>query len=1228
MALRHRLVQPLATTIVITTCTELEEGSSICFVQMTLRLHEKDDFDLVIHGSHEHIEVLHHNHTHYEERHRQLKEENPDLVAEFERALHQLDALLSKLHMISEHAVQLDANFSKYGYSVHLRTRYSGDEDEASIGDSTLDKETWHAGRKLGETMRFYQKPVVRRYFHKVLLWRAREAQEVASYELLVDLFYVGIIAVTGDTAAEHLDGQSLLRFVITFIMGWKFWTDISLLISWFDSDDVLRRCSVLFILTCLLGFTTNMVDAFEHTCTPLVAFYVTSRLYLIVSLFWYSYLIPMVRASMIGDGVIALVPVALWIGSTHVKEPSGQGLIWTTVLFNLFGSFLLIMARMPGVERKLHASWKERLEFYPGVNVEHRIERTNAFMTLVFGSCVLGILYQSSSAIGMNEFFGKAVLGLIQAFVFNWIYFEIDSFNLHTHAIRRRVWAEVETLYETFIGRPEDHISESLVGYYCSGPGVSLICLALIAWSQTNRKIPNQRVKKNFRILFRIVIAIVMICLSLAHLDSLELVATTTALNACVLVLELGGRTCWGESFWWNTNCGRNKCIYSTKCGNEKEEIEKSLKDGTALNVEEIAKRDAGEKAPSTGDWTQQRTGHPGNWSRSKYQPKGYRLMDAGPVLPIASSELSPVAEHAVSVEHSKELFMSNESLLNAEPFNSDDSNLSSSIHDKEADAINEADIQAHLLTQKSHDSSDDDNEEVEADHTQVTLKDSTAAPFPEARATPIIKGISLTNTIADADSSNASSRIDNDDSDSASNTLKRLSKSFPKIRRLIHTHYNKGRITKSDPVQTGGSDRAQNLNTSTHVVKDSEYYSNVNPVFRFDDRVAKSSNWTGTVPLYSNSGSILLLEDVLDDAGAHTNVVSLPKLHEAGMFTDFNGAGATVYNAVDNRPVSRAMIQDNVYCLEDLASPPSATMYLSRPTVQAAPLASTPQAHSPKESISAGSLPGVVDFISSAWALHSNLFHFPTSMSKTTTYPPFESAPRSTSTASKGMKQSNARDTISSPTSQPPSTTPSITLPFDVAPAGLSLKPNSSPLPVTAPKRKSSDELDGLDENPAKHNRFGAAVHDRIGHHLLGLREKAANITKGPLSWSLPRAPGMPQLPDSFGWGPYRILNSTSTPSSFTDSLSLITSVEEMPVETADSFEEKVVSSPSQWSLPSKLPGLGIRVDARDYILKKPAAEENDESESRLDLEKMIQEVEDHTCPPCDKCEECWLF
>jgi hypothetical protein len=56
----------------------------------------------------------------------------------------------------------------------------------------------------------------------------------------------------------------------------------------------VLRRCSVLFILTCLLGFTTNMASAFEHTYTPLVAFYLAARLFLTASLFWYAWTIPM----------------------------------------------------------------------------------------------------------------------------------------------------------------------------------------------------------------------------------------------------------------------------------------------------------------------------------------------------------------------------------------------------------------------------------------------------------------------------------------------------------------------------------------------------------------------------------------------------------------------------------------------------------------------------------------------------------------------------------------------------------------------------------------------------------------------------------------------------------------------------------------------------------------------------------------------------------------------
>ena len=323
-------------------------------------------------------------------------------------------------------------------------TKESPDASRANsfYGDSdhSFDKDRWSAERKLGSYMRLYQRPIVRQYFHKGLLWRAREAQEVASYELFVDLFYVGIIAISGDSAAEHATGKSLLHFVITFVLGWKFWSDISVLISWVDCDDILRRFSVLFFLTCLLGFTTNMAAAWTETYTSLIAFYLASRFFFALALFWYAWQMPMVRAWMIGNGILTVVPAAFWIASIHVDEPDRQGLIWPAIVFDIFGQTLMVLFQRGGsLLSNQFGTWVKRtFEFIPGTNIEHRIERTGAFVTLVFGYSVIGLLYQSHEPFGINAFFGKAVLGLIQAFTFNWLYFEIDSFNLHTHAIRR----------------------------------------------------------------------------------------------------------------------------------------------------------------------------------------------------------------------------------------------------------------------------------------------------------------------------------------------------------------------------------------------------------------------------------------------------------------------------------------------------------------------------------------------------------------------------------------------------------------------------------------------------------------------------------------------------------------------------------------------------------------------------------------------------------------------
>lgn len=161
---------------------------------------------------------------------------------------------------------------------------------------------------------------------------------------------------------------------------------------------------------------------------------------------------------------------------------------------------------------------------------------------------------------------------------------------------------APLESLFETFQPRSEDHISDGLQWFYCGGLGISLFCLSIIALTHTHRKIPNQRVRKETRLVFRMLVSIVIITLPKAHMNSLQLVATTTGLIVAVLMLELVGSSCWGENVLWDKRCGRDKATYSAKCGVKKEELEKSAKDGTVLDVEEIARREPGEKGVVAG--------------------------------------------------------------------------------------------------------------------------------------------------------------------------------------------------------------------------------------------------------------------------------------------------------------------------------------------------------------------------------------------------------------------------------------------------------------------------------------------------------------------------------------------------------------------------------------------------------------------------------------------------
>ncbi|KAI9780504.1 MAG: hypothetical protein M1835_004476 [Candelina submexicana] len=99
-----------------------------------------------------------------------------------------------------------------------------------------------------GVRMKFWKRPIVRQHFHRGLLWRVSETEEVASSELFEDLLYVGIIAINGDNAVDFANRKSLLRFYITFILSWKLWSDLTMIISWFETAINIEHKSKIFV--------------------------------------------------------------------------------------------------------------------------------------------------------------------------------------------------------------------------------------------------------------------------------------------------------------------------------------------------------------------------------------------------------------------------------------------------------------------------------------------------------------------------------------------------------------------------------------------------------------------------------------------------------------------------------------------------------------------------------------------------------------------------------------------------------------------------------------------------------------------------------------------------------------------------------------------------------------------------------------------------------------------
>ena len=384
-----------------------------------------------------------------------------------------------------------------------------------------------------------------------------------------------------------------------------------------------------------------------EATYTSALAFYITQRLFLCLWFLMVAFLVPMIKGTMFMQCFIIILTVTFWIGSIHCQWPGQLALIWVAILVDIFGGILIInLVRQTRSGKSAVSRFIAKyFEFFPAINIEHRVERNNAFVALIFGYSILTILYQSSASFGINAFFGKGILGLLQAFAFNWIYFEIDAFGIHVHAIRRSwisagVWAhahvpfimayvlaaatlsqlvlahdcpnaEAEWLGEGYDNRSRESIGRGLRWFYCGGLGASLIFMAIISLCHTHKRLPNAKLRKRPRLIIRCLIAIAIICLPLADsLNSLDLVAITCSLTILILIIDLYGNIREGHSFWKGGLCPkeRKKCTYTANCKltqHRRKELQKAMERGDKVGLKDLLRRHSSlESRWDNGGW------------------------------------------------------------------------------------------------------------------------------------------------------------------------------------------------------------------------------------------------------------------------------------------------------------------------------------------------------------------------------------------------------------------------------------------------------------------------------------------------------------------------------------------------------------------------------------------------------------------------------------------------
>ncbi|ANB13546.1 Uncharacterized protein RA0937 [Sugiyamaella lignohabitans] len=408
-----------------------------------------------------------------------------------------------------------------------------------------------------------FVKPRALQYFYDNTLYKTEGERSSGRFEIFLDLLFVGMVANLAHIVTEDPTGLNLLKYLLVGIPAWQMWGDMRDFMNYYYNDDLTQRCLVFWQMCLIVMYGNNAQLAGSSTKYTglVVGIYIVSRISVYGVIFAYTFYIPEHRKVMRSLATFVVITCGIWLST-----------IWTPVRVKIALAIVAIACEQFFFAFNYSTFWRGILKatHTTALDLNHEIERYEAFYVIVLGEFLYVIVYESPAQIGFNLKLLRAFFTLLIAYDLNWIYFNGDGSSKWTHALRRSKQTAIAWLYahmplnaalvlaadaagelasyEFAEVAESEHLGEHEVyqlkrNYsflFCGGIGVGLLANYIISILSKCDDDPGQKwVPKHWRVIWRVPVGITIAFLPFANMSATLLMGIVALLLTVIVTFE-----------------------------------------------------------------------------------------------------------------------------------------------------------------------------------------------------------------------------------------------------------------------------------------------------------------------------------------------------------------------------------------------------------------------------------------------------------------------------------------------------------------------------------------------------------------------------------------------------------------------------------------------------------------------------------------------------------------